>query len=118
MNTRILIALTIFLGLMNPVAAIISTAEDMKNSEPGMLAAFALPWLLAAALLHYGKLTAGAIIAGLLSVLNLVAAPTWQHTTVANWTSQSLAAIGAAVCLVCTVTLLVQRHRNPVRLSG
>ena len=117
MNTRTLIPLAVAAGLMSPVAAVITSVEHQKDSEPVMLALFVIPWLVGAYLVRRGKLTAGAAVIAVLSLLELATAPTWKRQTVADWTSQSIGAVLTVGCLVCVVTLLVQRYRSP-RLSG
>jgi hypothetical protein len=118
MSTRTFTVLIVVMGLCNPIAAIINVVEATPDSEPGLLAAFAIPWLVAAALVHFGKVTAGAIVAGTLAVMNLVNAPTWTRTSVLDWTTQSIGVLGAAVCLVLAVRILVQRFRTAERLTG
>ena len=114
MNTRPLIYLAIALGLSNPVAAIIASVEHMPDSEPVMLALFVIPWLVGAELLRRGKITAGAIVVGLLSVLDLVSFPGWTRTSAVDWASQCTAAVLAAACLTVSITVLVRRHRGAI----
>jgi hypothetical protein len=112
MHTRILIALSIAAGLMNPVAAVISVAEHQKNSEPVMLVLFVLPWLAGAYLIARGKQTAGVIVVGVLSLFELAVAPTWHRHTVADWTSQAVSVVILAACFAGCAALLVQRYRT------
>jgi hypothetical protein len=119
MNTnKILIYLAVGLGLINPLTSIIVAAEHVPNAEPVMLAFFVLPWLVAAEFVRRGKLVAGAIVAGLLSLMNIVSFPGWTRTSALDWTVQMVAATGAAACLALAVTLLVQRTRRPVVAGG
>jgi hypothetical protein len=111
MHTRILIALSIVAGLMNPVAAVIAVTQHQKDSEPVMLALFVLPWLAGAYLIRRCKVTAGSLVVGLLALLELAAAPTWQRHTAADWASQSVAVAVVAGCFAGSVTVLLQRYR-------
>jgi hypothetical protein len=111
MHTRILIALSIAAGLMNPVAAVIALAQHQKNSEPVMLALFVLPWLAGAYLVARGRRTAGATVVGLLALFELAVSPTWHRSTVADWASQSVSVAVVAGCFAGSVALLVQRYR-------
>jgi hypothetical protein len=112
MNTRTLIALAIAAGVMNPVAAVISVSEHMKDSEPVLLALFVLPWLAGAYLIRRGKLVPGGVVISLLALLDLVSAPGWQRTSVLDWTSQGIAAALAACCLAGSIVVLVRRGRS------
>ena len=112
MNTRrTLIALAVALGLVNPLTALIVTVEDVPNAEPVVLALFVIPWLVGAELIRRGKLTAGAIVVGLLSLVNVVSFPGWTRTSALDWTVQIAAATGAVVCLALAVRTLVRRNR-------
>jgi hypothetical protein len=112
MQTRILIALSVLAGLMNPVAAVIAVAEHQKDSEPVVLALFVLPWLVGAYLIHRGKVMAGAVVVGLLALLEIAAAPAWHRSTAADWASQSVAAVFVIGCFIGSVALLVERYRS------
>ena len=118
MNTRTLMVLAVALGLVNPITAVITTVEHVPNTEPVMLAAFVLPWLVGAALVRRGRVTAGAIVIGLLSLLNLVSAPGWTRTSVLDWVVQGLAVAGSLVCLATVIAVLAQRHRAPAERTG
>jgi len=117
MYNRMLPALAIALGLINPVTAVITSVEHVKGSEPVMLAAFALPWVVGAWVLMRGRVTAGAITIGVLALLDLVSAPTWNRTSALDWAVQAIAVAGAAVCLASVIIVLMQRHRAPA-LTG
>jgi hypothetical protein len=108
---RILMALAVALGLINPITAVIVTVEDVPNSEPVMLALFVLPWLVGAELVRRGRLTAGSIVLGLLSLVNVISFAGWTRTSALDWTVQSLAAAGGLACLAVAVSVLMQRHR-------
>jgi hypothetical protein len=114
MNPRTLTALAVVLGLANVVAAIVTGIEHVPNSEPVMLALFVIPWLAGAELLRRGRLTAGAIVVGLLSVLDVVSFPGWKRTSALDWATQSVTAALAAVSLAIAVAVLVRRHRSPL----
>lgn len=119
MNTnRSLIGLTIGLGLLNPIAALITTVEDTPNAEPVMLTLFVLPWLVAAELVRRGKTVAGAVLAGLLSLLNIVSFPGWTRTSVADWASQIAAGAGAVVCLALAAYVITRRARRSVTVEA
>ena len=114
MNTRTLTALAVLLGLGNPAAAIITSVEHVPDSQPVMLVLMAIPWLVGAELLRRAKITAGAILIGLLSILDVVSFPGWKRTSALDWTTQSIAASAAAVCLAIIVGVLVRQHRGTV----
>lgn len=110
MKIRILTALAVALGLAGPATAIITSVEHVPNSAPLMLALFMLPWLGGALLLRRGKVTAGAIVIGLLSLVDVVSFPGWTRTSALDWTMQSVSAAAAAVCLTLAITVLVRKH--------
>lgn len=115
MNTnKILICLAVGLGLINPLTSIIVSVEHVPNAEPVMLAFFVLPWLVAAELVRRGKLLAGAIVAGLLSLMNIVSFPGWTRTSALDWTVQIVAAAASVACLALAVTTIVRRNRVQV----
>lgn len=114
MYHRILILLAVVLGLDEPATAIITSVEHVKGSEPVLLALFVLPWLIGAELLRRGKATAGAIVVGLLSLLEVVSFAGWTRTSALDWATQSFAAAASAVALVLSITLLVRQHRGIV----
>jgi hypothetical protein len=114
MNNRTLTALAVLLGLGNPAAAIITSVEHVPGTEPVMLALMVLPWLVGAELVRRGRITAGAIVIGLLSILDVVSFPGWKRTSALDWTTQSIAALAAAVCLALTVSVLVRQHRGTI----
>lgn len=114
MNTRILTVLAVALGLANPLAAVITSVEHVPDSEPVALALFVIPWLVGAALVARARITAGAIILGLLSVVDVVSFPGWKRTSALDWTGQSITALAAAVCLAGAVTVLVRHQRGAV----
>jgi hypothetical protein len=118
MNIRILTALAVALGLAEPATAIITSVEHVPNTEPVMLAVFLLPWLAGAVLLRRGKITAGAIVVGLLSLLNVVSFPGWTRTSALDWTTQSIGAAAAAVCLTLAITVLVRRYRGSIPVGA
>lgn len=118
MKTRTLTVLAVALGLGNPAAAIITSVEHVPNSEPVMLVLMVLPWLVGAELVRRGKVTVGAIVIGLLSILNVVSFPGWTRTSALDWTTQSIAAAGAAVCLALAVTVLVRQDRGTVQAGA
>jgi hypothetical protein len=104
--------LAVALGLGNPAEAIITSVEHVPDTQPVMLVLMLIPWLVGAELLRRGKLTAGTMVVGLLALLNVVSFPGWKRTSVLDWTTQSLGAAAAAVCLAFAVTVLVRRQRG------
>jgi hypothetical protein len=113
-NIRILTVLAVALGLAGPATAIITSLEHVPNSEPVMLALFLIPWFVGAALLQRRNVTAGAIVIGLLSLLDVVSFPGWTRTSALDWTTQSIGAVAAAVCLTLAITTLVRQHRGSI----
>lgn len=118
MNTRILVALAVALGLVGPLTAVITTVEHVPGTEPVMLTVFMIPWVVGAELIRRARVTPGAIVIGLLSLLNMVSAPGWKRTSALDWTVQAIAAAGSVAALALAVTLLVQRHRARAEMAG
>jgi hypothetical protein len=114
MNTRTLTVLAVALGLGNPIAAIITSVEHAPDSEPVMLALMLLPWLVGAELLRRGRITAGAVVVGLLSILDVVSFPGWKRTSALAWTTQSITARAAAVSLTLAVAVLMRAHHHTI----
>lgn len=118
MNNRLLAGLALVLGALNLAAAITVSSEHLKDSEPVVLALFTIPWLVGAELVRRGKLVVGAVLLSLMSLTVIVSAPGWKHGGAADLAEQIASAIGAAVCLVVAVTLVVRHHRGSALAAG
>lgn len=110
---QILIRLGVVMGLLNPVAALITQLENGKNSEPVLLALFVIPWFVGAELVRR-RTIAGPVVIGLLSLFDVFSFPGWRRSSVADWSTELLALAGAITCLGLAVTVLVQRTRRLV----
>ncbi|MDT5328575.1 MAG: hypothetical protein QOF25_5727 [Mycobacterium sp.] len=76
--------------------------------------AFGALFLVAAALVHRGRVIAGVSIASVISLFELVNYPFWLKTDAWDWIFDSLLAAAAAATLVAVVRLLADRRRAVV----
>ena len=112
MSVKKLAVLAVALGVAEPSLLLLRRWNTSKGRLPGLLVALVVPWVIGAVLLVRGRVTAGAIVVGLLSLLDVVSSPGWKRTSPLDWTWQSTTAAAAAACLAMSVSLLVKRHRK------
>ena len=69
-------------------------------------------FLLAAWLLRSGRVSAGAIFAGVLCLFEVVEFPSWHKHDVLDWVYQSIFAVVALAGLIAVIAVLAARFRH------
>jgi hypothetical protein len=114
MNTRKLTFLTALAGTLALAefgsAVIIGLGKDPWGSSFAVL--FGGFFLLATWLLRSGRVGAGAIIAGILCLFEVIEFPSWHKHDVLDWVYQSAVALVALAGLIAVVALLAARFRR------
>jgi hypothetical protein len=122
MNTRslttALTAVSVTLAAGEAVASIVIWREAYADSQPLIVLAFALPFLLAAGLVRSGRVIAGALITGALCVFGLVAYPGLDRHNTFDWIFQSVFAALSLTGLVLAVAAVIATRRSPAGLPG
>ena len=115
MNGRKLTVLTTIAGVL-AVGEFASSVMIWKENYPGSfpLAAvvFGVFFLIAAWLLRSGRVTAGAIVTGVLCLFEVVSFPGWQKHGALDWTYDTAFAVVALAGLIAAITVLAGRLRR------
>jgi hypothetical protein len=114
MNTRELTFLTALAGTLALAefgsAVIIGLGKDPWGSSFAVL--FGGFFLLATWLLRSGRVGAGAILAGLLCLFEVIEFPSWHKHDVLDWVYQSAVALVALAGLIAAIAVLAARLRR------
>ena len=114
MNTRKLTFLTALAGTLALAefgsAVIIGLGKDPWGSSFAVL--FGGFFLLATWLLRSGRVGAGAILAGLLCLFEVIEFPSWHKHDVLDWVYQSAVALVALAGLIAAIAVLAARLRR------
>ena len=76
---------------------------------------FGVFFLIAAWLLRSGRVTAGAVFAGILCLVEVVAYPSWYKHSALNWTYQTAFALVSLAGLIGAITVLGRPPPPPGR---
>ena len=116
MNGRKLTVLTAFAALLAVgefgSAVIIGLGKDPWGAGFGVL--FGGLFLLATWLLHSGRITAGAIFAGILCLFEILEYPSWHKHGTLDWTYQTAYALLSLAGLMSVIVVLAERRRRRV----
>jgi hypothetical protein len=77
-------------------------------------AAFGVFFLVAAWLLRSGRITAGAVFAGILCLFEILSYPSWYKHSALNWTYDTAVALVSLAGLIAVITVLAGRLRRRV----
>jgi hypothetical protein len=114
MNARKLTVLTRLIEILAAgefgSAVIIGLGKDPWGA--GFAAVFGLLFLLASWLLRSGRVTGGAIFAGILCLFEIVEFPSWHKHNALGWTYQSIFAVVSLAGLITAIAVLGTRLRR------
>jgi hypothetical protein len=94
------------------ISAVIIAVESYRDSFAAGAVLFGLLFLLGAWLLRSGRVTAGAVLVGLMCVFEIVSFPTFQRHNALDWVYQVAYALVALIALVTSIAVLVARRRS------
>ena len=117
MNTRKLTVLTAIAGILalgEFVSAIqIGLGEDGPDRSGWPFGvAFGVFFLVVAWLLRSGRITAGAVFAGILCLFEILSYPSWYKHSALNWTYDTAFAVVALAGLIGAIVVLAGRVRH------
>ena len=109
----VLTALTALLALGEFGSAVmIGLGKDPRGA--GFAVLFAALFLLAAWLLRSGRITGGAILAGLLCLFEIIEYPGWHKHGALDWTYQTAVAVLSLAGLMTVIAVLAERRRQRI----
>jgi hypothetical protein len=115
MNGRKLRILTVIAGVL-ALGEFGSSVMIWKENYPGSLplaaVVFGVFFLVAAWLLRSGRVTAGAIFAGLLCLVEVIGYPGWQKHGALDWTFDTAFALVSVAGLIAAIMVLAARLRR------
>jgi hypothetical protein len=111
-----LLVLTVVMAVGEFASSIAIAVENYADSQPAFAIAFGVLFLISAWLLRARRITAGVVLAGLLSVFEIVSFPSWQRHNAFDWASQTIFIALTLATLATVITVLVARRR--VRASA
>jgi hypothetical protein len=86
--------------------------ENYPGSLPLAAVVFGVFFLIAAWLLRSGRVTAGAIVVGVLCLFEVVSYPGWQKHGALDWTYDTAVGVVALAGLTGAITVLAGRLRR------
>jgi len=115
MNGRKLTVLTTITGILalgEFGSSVMIWRENYPGSLPLAAVVFGVFFLIAAWLLRSGRVTAGAVFAGLLCLVEVISYPGWQKHGALDWTYDSVFALVSLAGLVAAIIVLAARLRR------
>jgi len=115
MNGRTLKVLTVIAGILAVGefgSSIMIWQENYPGSLPMAAVVFGVFFLIAAWLLRSGRVTAGAIFAGLLCLFEVVAVPGFTRHNVWDWITQIAFGLVSLAGLIAAIMVLAARLRH------
>jgi hypothetical protein len=114
MNGRKLTTLTVLTAVLGvgELANSIAIGLGKDPGGAGFSAAFGVLFLVAAWLLRKSRITAGAILAGVLCLFELLEFPSWPKTSVGEWIVTSAFAALSVAGLISVIVVLAARMRR------
>ena len=115
MNDRKITVLTAIAGILAAgefASSVIIWKENYPGSFPPAAVVFGMFFLIAVWLLHSGRVTAGAVFAGLLFLVEVISYPSWQKHGALDWAYDSVFAVIALAGLITAIVVLAARLRR------
>jgi hypothetical protein len=115
MNSRtltVLTAIAVVLAVGEFASSVIIWKENYPGSFPPAAVVFGVFFVIAAWLLRSGRVTAGAVFAGLLFLVEVISYPGWQKHGALDWTYDSVFALVSLAGLVAAIIVLAARLRR------
>ena len=115
MNGRKLTVLTTITGILalgEFGSSVMIWRENYPGSLPLAAVVFGVFFLIAAWLLRSGRVTAGAIVAGVLCLFEVVSYPGWQKHGALDWTYDSAFVLVSLAGLIAAIIVLAARLRR------
>ena len=115
MNARKLQVLTVIAAILavgELGSAVLIWRENYPGSLPWAAVVFAAFFGIATWLLRSGRVTAGAVFAGLLCLFEVVEYPSWARHSTWDWVTGSAFAVVALAGLVTAIVVLAGRLRR------
>jgi hypothetical protein len=100
------------------LGAVIIAVQDRPGSFAASPVVFGLLLLVGAWLLRSGRVTGGAVLVGLLCLLQIVLYPFLDRQNAVDWISQTVLALISVVALALSVQLLAARRRTDDGFEG
>jgi hypothetical protein len=114
MNSRTLKVLTTIVGIL-ALGEFGSAVEIGLGKDPwgaGFAVVFGMFFVLATWLLRRGRVTAGAIFAGVLCLFEVIEFPSWHKPTALDWATDAAFAVISVAGLLAAITVLAVRIRR------
>lgn len=117
MNTRKLTVLTVITGILalGEFASAIQIGlggDGPDRSGWPFAAVFGVFFVIAAWLLRSGRVTAGAVFAGILCLFEILNYPSWPKHGALDWTTDTAAAVVSLAGLIGVIVVLAGRLRH------
>jgi hypothetical protein len=109
---NILTALAVFLGVGEFASAVIIKVEAYPDSLPAGAAVFGCLFILGAGLLRGGRVTAGAVLVGILCLFEVVSFAGWSRHNALDWTTQIGIGVVSLAGLATAIAVLVSNRRS------
>jgi hypothetical protein len=94
------------------ISAVIIAVESYRDSFAAGAVIFGVLFLIGTWLLRSGRVTAGAVLVGILCLFEVVSFPSFQRHNALDWAFQTVYAVVALIALATAVALLVSRRRS------
>lgn len=112
MSTRLattLLVLTAALAVGEFISSVMIWRENYPDAQPWFAVVFGVLFLVALWLVRSGRVAAGAVLAGVLFLFEVVSFPSWQKHGTADWIADSVYAALSLAGLLTAIAVLATR---------